>query len=66
MHDFRLLHFKDNILVHAETIRVRDVLEAIEAAAGKPVDVKIEIWSDRGRAAILGEAPDHLRRLGRP
>lgn len=54
---FRLLYFRDSLLVNAEEVQVRDLLEAIEKAGGQPPDVRVEVWSDDGRVGIVGPSP---------
>ena len=54
---FRLLYLRDGLLVDAEEVRVRDLLEAVEKAAGQPPDVRVEVWSESGRVAIVGPSP---------
>lgn len=68
MQSFRFLYFRESVLDHAEEVRVRDILEAIEKAAGKPSHLRAEVWSDRGRVGEIGVAPDSItsgRREGR-
>jgi hypothetical protein len=57
MQTFRILYFRENVLEHAEEIRVRDVLEAIEKASGKPAGLRAEVWSERGRVGEIGTSP---------
>ena len=54
---FRLIYFRDNVLQYAELVHVRDVLEAIEKASGKPPELRVEVWSERGRVGLLGVSP---------
>ena len=54
---FRLLYFRDSLLVNAEEVRVRDLLEAVEKAGGQPPDVRVEVWSDNDRVGIIGPSP---------
>lgn len=54
MQTFRILYFRESMLEHAEEVRVRDVLEAIEKAAGKPGHLRAEIWSSKGRVGEIG------------
>jgi hypothetical protein len=54
MRNFRILYFHESVLDHTEKVKVRDVLEAIEKASGKPPHMRAEIWSDQGR---VGEVP---------
>jgi hypothetical protein len=53
---FRIFYFKDSVLDQAEEIDARDVLEAIERVSGKPSEVRVEIWSRKGRVGIVGAA----------
>ena len=55
MQTFRLLYFRENVLEIAEEVRVRDLLEAIEKAAGQPPDARVELWYRR--VAIIGPSP---------
>jgi hypothetical protein len=59
MTTFRLLYFRESLLAQAQEVRVRDVVEAIEKAAGQPPDIRVEVWSDNGRVAVIG--PSRLR-----
>jgi hypothetical protein len=56
---FRLLYFRESVLEAAEEIEARDVLEAIERALGKPPHIRVEVWSDKGRAAEIGTSLRH-------
>jgi hypothetical protein len=58
---FQLLYFRESILENAEEVRVRDVLEAVERASGKPSDMRVEVWSDKGRVGLIGTAPQPIR-----
>ena len=62
MPTFRIFYFRHNVLDEAEEVEVRDVLGAIEKAAGKPPDVRAEIWSDKGRVGIIGPSPTAAHR----
>ena len=57
MPTFQILHFRESVLEHAEEVDARDVLEAIERAAGKPPDQKVEVWIDHRRVAEIGRSP---------
>jgi hypothetical protein len=35
-------------------VQVRDVLEAVEKAAGGPPDIRVEVWSGHRRVGIIG------------
>ena len=61
METFRILYFRESVLEHAEEVEVRDVLEAIDKACGKPTDFTAEVWSEKGRVGIVGPAPDARR-----
>ncbi|MFL6730640.1 MAG: hypothetical protein ACJ8E3_08645 [Sphingomicrobium sp.] len=58
---FQILYFRESVLDHAEKVEVRDVLAAIEKAAGKPPHLRIEIWSGHRRVAEIGPSPIHPR-----
>ena len=51
MQTFRILYFRECVLDHAEEIRVRDVLEAIEEAARKEPRLRAEVWTGEARVA---------------
>ena len=53
MPTFRLLYFKESMLKNAEEVRARNILEAVQKAAGQPPDIRVEVWSDRGRVGII-------------
>jgi hypothetical protein len=38
-------------------VKARDVLDAVKKAAGQPPDVRIEVWSDKGRVGIVRTSP---------
>ena len=57
METFQLLYFRGSVLEEAQEVQVRNVLEAIEMTAGQPPDVRVEIWSDKGRVALIGLSP---------
>jgi hypothetical protein len=54
MQTFRLLYFRESLLQNAEEVRVRNVVEAVEKAAGQPPEIRVEVWSERGRVGIIG------------
>lgn len=57
MRTFRMLYFQENVLEHAEEVVVCDILQAVEAASGKPPHLRVEIWSENGRVGVLGPSP---------
>lgn len=57
MPTFQFLHFRESVLERAEEVEARDVLEAVEKAAGKPPHLKVEVWSDHRRVAQIGPSP---------
>lgn len=59
MQDFRILYFRDSVLEKAEEVRASDLLEAVGRAAGQPPQVRVEVWSDRGRVGVIGPSPGH-------
>jgi hypothetical protein len=56
MQTFRLLYFRESLLENAKEVRVRDVVEAVERASGQLPDVRVEVWSEHRRVAIIGPA----------
>jgi aminopeptidase N len=52
-----MLYFEESVLQAAEEVRVRDVLEAIEKASGKPAHQRVEIWRRGRRVAEVGISP---------
>jgi hypothetical protein len=54
---YRLLYFRDALLEDAQEVQARDLLEAIGKAAGQPPDVRVEVWSDKGRVGVLRTSP---------
>ena len=58
MKTFRLLYFRESLLEKAEEVQARDLVEAVEKAAGQPDHIRVEVWSDKGRVGIIGE-PRH-------
>jgi hypothetical protein len=57
MQTFHVLYFRESVLEDAEEVRARDVLEAVQKAAGQPPDVRIELWLEHRRVAIIGPSP---------
>jgi hypothetical protein len=60
METFRLLYLRESILLQAQEVQGRDVLEALELAAGQPPDVRVEVWSEKGRVGIIRPSPNRL------
>ena len=56
---FRIYYFRHNVLEQTEEAEVRDVLEAIEHASGKDLEVHAEIWSEKGKVGVIGASPIH-------
>jgi hypothetical protein len=56
MPTFHLLYFRDSVLEHGDEVELRDVLEAVQAAAGRPADLRVEIWSDNRKVAAMGSS----------
>ena len=54
METFRLLFFRGSLLERAEEVRAANVLDAIHGAFGNPPDIRVEIWSDKGRVGLIG------------
>jgi hypothetical protein len=57
MPTFQLLYFRDSVLENAEEVEVRDVLEAVQATAGRSADLRVEIWSEHRKVATIGSSP---------
>ncbi len=56
METFQLLYFHGSLLEDAEEVWAGNVLEAIELAFARPPgDIRIEIWSQKGRVGVIGE-----------
>ena len=55
METFRLLFFRGSLLERAEEVRAGNVVEAIQEAFGRPPELRVEVWSAKGRLAIIGE-----------
>ena len=51
---FRIFYFRHSVLGSAEEVDACDLLQAIEKVSGKPPDLRAEIWSDKGKAGIVG------------
>ena len=57
MQTFRILYFRDSILEHAEEVRLRDMLEAIDKASQKAPDLRAEVWSEEKRVGEVNAVP---------
>lgn len=57
MQTFRILYFRDSILERAEEVRMRDMLEAIDKASGKPPHLRAEVWSEEKRVGEVNAMP---------
>ena len=55
METFRLLFFRGSLLERAEEVRAGNVVEAIQGAFGRPPELRVEVWNERGRIAIIGQ-----------
>ena len=60
MKTFRLLYFRESVLLHAQEVQGRDVVDAVGMAAGQPPEVRVEVWSEKGRVGIIGPSPSRL------
>jgi hypothetical protein len=58
MEMFRLLFFRGNLLERAEEVQAANVLEAIQGAFGRPPEIRVEVWSDKGCIGVVGN-PRH-------
>jgi hypothetical protein len=54
---FQILYFRESVLEHADELEARDVLEAVEKSAGRSSDLRVEIWSNHRRVALIGPSP---------
>ena len=54
MQTYRLLYFRESLLESAEEVRARDLLEAVQKAAGQPPEIRVEVWSDQRRVGVIG------------
>jgi hypothetical protein len=59
---FRIFYFRDSMLDHAEEVEARSVVDAVATIAGKPPEVRAEIWSDSGRVGIIGPSRGAMHR----
>ena len=57
MPKFRILYLRNSVLEQAESVEAPDILSVIERASGRPSDVIVEIWSDKGRVGVIGPSP---------
>ncbi len=53
MPKYRLLFFRANRLLDWEAFEAADHLAAIDPAAGRRSDGRMELWSDSGRIAVF-------------
>lgn len=56
---FKLLFFRGNLLERFETIECTDTLSAIQEAAGRYSDDKVELWAESKRVAIFRPTRRH-------
>ena len=54
---FQLLYFAESMLEQAAEVEARDVLEAVKEAAGRPPHLRVEIWSENRKVAVIGSSP---------
>ncbi len=57
MPKFRILYLRHNVLEQSESVEAPDILGVIKKASGRPSDVTVEIWSDKGRVGIIRPSP---------
>jgi hypothetical protein len=57
MQTYRLLYFRESVLEDAEEVRARDVVEALGRAAGRPAEIRVEVWSNHRRVGIIRRSP---------
>jgi hypothetical protein len=56
MPSFQLLYFDESMLEQATEVEARDVLEAVKHAAGRPAHLRVEIWSENRKVAVIGSS----------
>lgn len=56
---FRVHYFRESLLEQAEEVRLGNVIEAVEKASGKPPQLRVDVWSDKGRVAEIRAAHLH-------
>jgi hypothetical protein len=54
METFRILYLRNNILEDAETVEGPNVFSAVDRACGHPPEVRVEVWRDDRRVAVIG------------
>jgi hypothetical protein len=57
MPKYRLLFFRANLLERWEEIEALDYLEAVQQAAQRPADDRVELWRDDHRLASFRPNP---------
>ena len=57
MPSYRLLYFRANLLERWEEIEAAGYLEAVEQAAQRPSDDRVELWRDGHRLASFRPHP---------
>jgi hypothetical protein len=57
MPTFQILYFRGSVLEQADEVEARVVLAAVERTAGRLPDLRVEIWSDHRRVAVIGPSP---------
>lgn len=55
METFRLLFLRGSLLERAEEVRATNVVEAVSGVFGKPPEMCVEVWSEKGRVGIIGQ-----------
>jgi hypothetical protein len=58
METFQMLYLKGSLLQRTKEVQARNVIEAVGKAAGQPRAVRIEIWRDESRVAVVGPRLD--------
>ena len=54
MQTFQILYLRQNVLEQSETVEVDDILEAIDHALARTPQLTAEIWTEKGKVAVLG------------
>lgn len=65
MEEFRIIYLRNSALTAAETYMARDMLDAIDKASKRCRDASAEIWTTRGRVAVINPLPSQST-LSRP
>lgn len=56
MAEFRVLYFRDTVLVDWEVLHSDDVVEAVQHASAKASELTAEVWSEQRKVAVIRAA----------